>query len=76
MAHEPESENTDPAPRRRWYHPRKTDLAFVAGMVVFLVQGMRSGSSDPTIVYGSIALMGFSAAGRVDAWFGGDGGRR
>lgn len=76
MAPEPESEAEPEGPRRRWYHPRKTDLAFVAGMVVFMVNGLRSGPVDPTIVYGSIALMGFAAAGRVDSFFGGEGGKR
>lgn len=78
MAQRPESD-TDPEGdrrRRRWYHPRKTDLAFAVGMVVFMVNGLRGGPVDPTIVYGSIALMGFAAAGRVDGWFGGDGDKR
>lgn len=69
MTAEPESENP-PATRRRWYHPRKTDAAFLAGIVVFLFQGLRGQPSDPTMVYGSIALMGFSVAGRVDDLFG------
>jgi hypothetical protein len=78
MARAPESEATEPTPERprRWYHPRKTDLAFVGGLVVFMVNGLRGGRVDPTIVYGSVALMGFAAAGRVDGFFGGDGGRR
>jgi len=53
---------------RRWYHPRKSDLAFLIGAAVFLWNGLRGGQTDPTIVYGSIALMGFSAVGRVDTW--------
>lgn len=69
-------EGQGPGPRRRWYQPRKTDLAFLAGMVVFMVNGLRGGTVDPTIVYGSIALMGFAAAGRIDDLFGGSGGRR
>ena len=75
MAREPENENEPRAARRRWFHPRKSDFAFVAGMAVFLFQGLRGQPSDPTMVYGSIALMGFSVAGRVDGLFG-DGGRR
>lgn len=76
MTHAPESDTEPQEPRRRWFHPRKTDLAFVAGLVVFVVNGLRGGRVDPTIVYGSIALMGFAAAGRVDGWLDGEGGKR
>lgn len=62
--------------RRKWYHPRKSDLAFAAGTVVFLVNGLTRKEVSPEIVYGSIALMGFSAAGRVDQWFDNNGGKK
>lgn len=77
MAREPESENSTPGSRRRWFQPRKSDLAFLLGAIVFGVNGIRGGQVDPTVVYGSIALMGFAAAGRIDDLFGGgNGGRR
>lgn len=71
MAHAPEQESEPERPARRWYHPRKTDLAFLFGSVVFLVNGLLRKEADPTVIYASIALMGFSAAGRAEEWLGG-----
>lgn len=52
--------------RRRWFHPRRSDLAFAVGAAVFLWNGMQGNRVDPAWVYASLALMGFSVAGRFD----------
>lgn len=53
-------------PERRWFHPRRSDLAFLLGAVVFMVNGLTRQHADETMVYASLALMGFSIAGRLD----------
>jgi len=51
--------------RRRWYKLRRADLLLIVGVVGFLSQLARP-VADPTMVYGSLTLMGLPLLARLD----------
>jgi uncharacterized membrane protein YeiB len=52
--------------KRRWsYKPKRTDFLAFIGVIGFVIQMFRE-TSDPTLVYASLALLGLPFISRLD----------